>query len=45
MVVSSKGKKLEKTKQNKTTQNKKKTHKVSQVQVQYNFSKFFSMQV
>jgi hypothetical protein len=35
-----------KTKPNKTTQNKKKKHhKVSQVQMQYSFSKFFSMQV
>jgi hypothetical protein len=34
------GKKL-----NKTTQNNKKPHKVSQVQMQYSFSKFFSMQL
>jgi hypothetical protein len=36
------------TKPNQTTQNKtkqKKHHKVSQVQMQYSFSKFFSMQV
>jgi hypothetical protein len=39
------GKRLEKPKQNKTAQNKIKPHKVSQVQMQYNFSKFFSMQV
>jgi hypothetical protein len=41
VVVSSKGKKA-KTKHN-TKQ--KKPHKVSQVQMQYSFSKFFSMQM
>jgi hypothetical protein len=46
VVVSSKGKKTEKAKikQNHTKQPKK-PHKVSQVQMQYSFSKFFSMQV
>jgi hypothetical protein len=47
VVVSSKGKKTgkNKIKQNHTKQNKKKPHKVSQVQMQYSFSKFFSRQV
>jgi hypothetical protein len=46
VVVSSKG--THKVEQNcaKTKQKQKtKTHKVSQVQIKYNFSKFFSMQV
>jgi hypothetical protein len=34
-----------KIKEKKTMQNKTKPHNVSQVQVQYSFSKFFSMQV
>jgi hypothetical protein len=34
-----------KSNKNKTAQNQKKPHKVSQVQMQYSFSKFFSMQV
>uniref|UniRef100_A0A8C0ZS39 Dynein axonemal intermediate chain 3 n=1 Tax=Castor canadensis TaxID=51338 RepID=A0A8C0ZS39_CASCN len=42
VVVSSKGK--NNINQNCTKQNKTKTHKVSQVQMQYSFSKFFSMQ-
>jgi hypothetical protein len=47
VVVSSKG--MHKVEQNYTkkqkTKNKKKNLKVSQVQMQYSFSKFFSMQV
>jgi hypothetical protein len=43
VVVSSKGKKTGKSKIEQN--NNKKTHKVSQVQMQYSFSKFFSMQV
>jgi hypothetical protein len=39
------GKKPNQTKQNNTKQTKKKHHKVSQVQMQYSFSKFFSMKV
>jgi hypothetical protein len=46
LVVSLKGK--NKIEQNRTKENKKqkkKPHKVFQVQMQYSFSKFFSMQV
>jgi hypothetical protein len=43
VILLSKGK--NKINQNCTKQNKTKTQKVSQVQMQYSFSKFFSMQV
>jgi hypothetical protein len=43
VVVSSKG--TDKVEQNYTHTQKQKPHQVSQVQMQYSFSKFFSMQV